>query len=113
MIAARPMGSPMIATRTRCLSICLCSRRVLFHVRGGLLPPPRAEPPVAGCEIAQCLLELRPAEIRPQHLGEIELRIRRLPQQEVGETPLSGGPDHKVWVTHQRRIEMSGDVLLR
>ncbi len=39
-------------------------------------------------------------EIRPQHLEEQELRIGRLPQQEVGQPLLAGGTDDKVRIGH-------------
>ena len=42
----------------------------------------------------------------------IQLRVGRLPQQEVRHPPLARGADAEVGVAHQRRVQMAGDVVL-
>src|SRR5258706_14098341 len=41
-------------------------------------------------------IEGRSVEVRPQRLGEVELRIRELPEEEVGDALLAAGVDGKV-----------------
>ena len=42
------------------------------------------EPPLAGGELLQALLERLPREVGPQLVAEHELRVRRLPEQVIG-----------------------------
>src|ERR1700694_3183038 len=44
------------------------------------------------------LVEDRAPEIQPERLGAVELRIGRLPEQEIAESHLAGGADHQVRV---------------
>src|SRR5258706_7083762 len=41
-------------------------------------------------------IEGRGIEVRPQRFGEIELRVRELPEEEVGDALLAAGADEKI-----------------
>src|SRR5262245_1133804 len=51
------------------------------------------------------------AEVGPVGLAEVELALRRLPEQEPAEALLPGGTDHQVGVGLTLRVEVLGDVL--
>src|ERR1017187_7845679 len=53
------------------------------------------------------------AEIRPQPLGDKDLGVGDLPQQIVGNSHLSGGPDQQVGVGHVGSVEMTVNILFR
>src|SRR6478735_9079188 len=55
--------------------------------------------------------EVDPAEVGPQRLAEVELRVGRLPEQEATEPLLARGPDHQVGVGLALGVEVLGDVL--
>ena len=50
-----------------------------------------------------------PPEIRPQHVGEHELAVGQLPQQEVGDAEFPRGADHQIGVGQIRGIEVTAD----
>src|ERR1700682_747837 len=52
-----------------------------------------AELALAGVEGGDRLDQVLLAEIRPQRLGEVKLRVRGLPDKEVGDALLAGGAD--------------------
>src|SRR6478735_3072656 len=55
--------------------------------------------------------EVDAPEVGPQGLAEVELRLRRLPQQEAAEALLAGRADHQVGVGLALGVEVLGDVL--
>src|SRR5204863_5371442 len=63
-----------------------------------LMRLPAAEAPLAASELVECLAQVCLAEVRPERLGEDELRIRALPEQEVRESLLARGPDQQIRV---------------
>src|SRR5262249_9197915 len=50
-------------------------------------------------------------EVRPVDVTEVELRVRRLPQQETGETLLAAGTDDQVRVGLTLGVKVLGDVV--
>ena len=51
-------------------------------------------------------------EIRPQELGEIELRIGKLPDQEVADALLAAGADEEIWLRRIAHGEMRRQLRL-
>ena len=47
--------------------------------------------------------EIGPGEVRPQDVGEVELSVGRLPQQEVTQSLFSAGADEQIHVTRTAR----------
>src|SRR5690242_4630047 len=58
------------------------------------------------------LLEVRPREVRPQHVGEMQLGVGGLPQQVVRDPLLARGPDQQIGVVHLRRVQQLPERLL-
>src|SRR5919201_2071187 len=55
--------------------------------------------------VADRLEQMLPVEVRPQHGREVQLRVGGLPEQEVRDPLLAGGPDDEVGVRHVRVVE--------
>ena len=53
-----------------------------------------------------------PAEVGPQHLGEDQLAVGQLPQQEVRDAELARRPHHQIGIGHVGEVEVAGDGLL-
>src|SRR6201992_344118 len=75
-------------------------------------PSTAPEAPLALRVGAQRTLERRPVEVRPQLLGEDELRVGALPEQIVGDPLLAAGSDQAVAIVHVGRVEMTAELLL-
>src|SRR5947209_2364399 len=71
-----------------------------------------AEAPLAAGEEGQRRFELGHIELRPQHLAEKQLRIGRMPQQEVTDPLLAAGADHEVDLRHIRELHVGGEATL-
>src|SRR3954447_22366766 len=71
-----------------------------------------SQPAPAARELGQRGLERLAAEVGPQLVAEHELRVRRLPQQVVGQALLAGGADHEVGVVHLGRVQEPAECLL-
>jgi hypothetical protein len=56
------------------------------------------KPPISVQEIGECFQVVRLPEIRPERVGEEELGVGRLPQQEGSEPKLAADSDKQVWV---------------
>ena len=72
-----------------------------------------AEPAAALLKVRDGLVQHLRGEVRPQHIGEPELGIGRLPGQEVGQTELAAGPDEQVRVRNARRVQVAGQDFFR
>src|SRR3954452_2673664 len=70
-----------------------------------------AEAAVPRGVVAQSAQEVDPAEVGPVDVGEVELRVRGLPEQEAGQPLLAAGADDEVRVRLPARVEVLGDVL--
>src|SRR5687768_6567158 len=55
-----------------------------------------AETALASVEVSQCALEISRTKIRPALLGEVQLRVRAFPQQEVAQPALPAGAYQQV-----------------
>src|ERR1700738_4543100 len=67
---------------------------------------------LASVERRDRLDQVWPVEIRPQGVGEMELGVRRFPDQEVGNALLARGPDHQLRLRQGGVVEGAGDVLV-
>src|SRR5262245_4152164 len=59
-------------------------------------------------EVGEGLQVFARAEIRPERLGNVELRVRCLPQEEVAEPHLAARPDEEVGIRDAPRPEVAG-----
>ena len=66
--------------------------------RQALVQP--AEAPIAALVLADRVEEVLAAEVGPQHVGEHQLAVGELPQQEVRDAVLTRGADHQVGIGH-------------
>src|SRR5688572_25549906 len=57
-------------------------------------------------------VERRGVEIRPERLGEVELRVRELPEEEVADALLPAGADEQVRLGRIAHREVPGEVFL-
>src|SRR5204862_1307412 len=62
--------------------------------------------------LRECPGELLAIEVGPERVGEVELGIGRLPEQEVRETLLSARANHEIRVVHVGRVEPASELLL-
>src|SRR5262249_19508428 len=69
------------------------TRAVPFVLRAGA-----AETALALLIVHERTYELRVAEIRPQGVGDVELGVRNLPEEEVGDAHFAAGADEQVGV---------------
>src|ERR1700738_5131117 len=72
-----------------------------------------AEPAFAAAVLLDRAFQRRAIEVRPVHRREHELRIGRLPEQEVGEPLLARGADDEVGIGKIRRVEPAADEFRR
>src|SRR5258708_38473705 len=110
--AAEIQKEPRINTaRTTAISTAAVAiRTTMFERRGaasagsaglasatsiGDLLRPRAKATDAPLVRGDGLIEVRIGEIGPERLGAVELRVRRLPEQEIAESHFAGGADHQ------------------
>ena len=70
-----------------------------------------AEPALAVRVRAQRPQEVDAAEVRPVGVAEVELRVRRLPQQEAGQPLLPARTDDQVGIGLALGVEVLGDVV--
>src|SRR5436309_10514995 len=80
--------------------------------RGRRIQSSAAESTAAARVILDCGSKLVWAEVRPERVGEDELRIRRLPEQEVRHPQLARGADDEVGIRHLRCVEMARERVL-
>src|SRR5947207_4768299 len=73
---------------------------------------PAAEAAASAGVGGEGVLELAPAEVRPERLDEDELRVGELPEQEVRDPELPGGADQQVRVGQVRCVEVRPQEVL-
>src|SRR5260370_41697901 len=61
--------------------------------------------PVALLVIQNSVQEIGSPEIGPQRIGDIQLRIGNLPQQEIADSHITGSPDQQVGIRHASSVE--------
>jgi hypothetical protein len=69
----------------------------------------RPEPPVAGGERADRVVQVGHAEVRPERRADVQLGVADLPQQVVAHPHLAGRPDEQVRVGHAGRVQVVRD----
>src|SRR5918992_676793 len=62
--------------------------------------------------LGECLVERGRVEVGPQPVAEVELRIGRLPDQEVADPLVASGPDEQVRLGQAARVQPLGDGVL-
>jgi hypothetical protein len=71
-----------------------------------------AEAALALLVVLDGLQQVDAAEVGPEAVGDEDLRVGDLPQQEVRDALLARGADDQVGVGHVPRVEVVGDVVL-
>src|SRR5581483_937767 len=71
-----------------------------------------AEAPLARLELAQRFEEVALAKVRPERLGDVDLRVRHLPEQEVRQADLAARADEEIGVGDPGRAQALRDRLL-
>ena len=74
---------------TRCVSIALRPRRLTCALGA-------AEAPLAAGVPGERRIERRGVEVGPEDVGEVQLRVGELPQQEIADALLAAGADQQV-----------------
>src|SRR5262245_33026955 len=77
--------------------------RVFAHLPDAALAP---------LVVLQCLDELLLAEVGPERLGDVDLRIRPLPEEEIRHSHLAAGADQQIRVGHAGSGEVGREDLL-
>ena len=54
---------------------------------------------------------MRDREIRPQHIGEVNLRVRDVPQQKIADALLAAGSDQQIDTRTPGRLQRSGELV--
>src|SRR5687767_14622860 len=94
-------GMPTAATTTRCVS------------SDAFLPPSAgcdtSEAPLAPLIVLDGREEGLTVEVRPEHRRDVDLRVRDLPEHEVGDAELARTSDEEVGVGDRRRVELIGE----
>src|SRR5687768_11580399 len=115
----RTTGRIATAVRTRVLStedaIARREGRASARLREGLggheLLAGAAEASLAAAIGGEGLLQRGGAEIGPQGVGEVELGVRELPEQEVGDALLAAGADEEVRLRRVGHRQARGEAL--
>src|SRR5687767_13613403 len=66
------------------------------------------EPPLAALEVRDCVEELALPEVRPQGVGDVDLRVRDLPEKEIADAHLAARANEQIGVGNSGRPEMRG-----
>src|SRR6185312_10877761 len=71
-----------------------------------------AEAPFAAREELERGRQLPLVEVRPQSIGEIELRVGDVPEEEVADPPLTAGADQEVRIRQPAELQRCGEAIL-
>src|SRR5690554_2818485 len=104
--AARKPAIRMTAVTTRSLSIAATLLR--RHARDLLAGA--AETALARAVGRDCLIERELVEVGPQRVGEVQLGVGELPQQEVADALLATGPDEEVRLRRIGHRQLGADL---
>src|SRR5260221_3021965 len=109
--AARPIGASTSAETVRCRSAPAerTGASVPRSTRLSARANGRAVSTIATMEILYRLLEVALGKIGPQRVGEAELRIGRLPEQEIADPLLAAGADDEIGIGHVGGQQMLAD----
>src|SRR3990172_3622791 len=86
-----------------------CKRGDGPAARGGSAIGRATEPPLPLLELNDRGEEVIASEVGPQDIREVELGVRRLPEQEIGKPLLTAGPDDQVGIREIRRVQLGGE----
>src|SRR3546814_3239923 len=89
-----------------CAKSCWTRRREQVKGLNAHSPAEAALPVPISAQRAQ---EVDLAKVRPVDLGEIELAVGALPEQEARQSQLAAGADDEVRIRELRDVEMAGD----
>src|SRR4051794_36937005 len=95
----------VVAARLRLLIVGLDE-----HLRVGFIDPAVAA--LARLKVDDRLEQIAPAKIGPENFRDVNLRVRNLPEQEVGYAQLAAGADEQIGIIDVGRVEMIGEELL-
>ena len=70
------------------------------------------ETPLPGSVELQRLIYIGVGHIRPEGIAEVDLRVSRLPQQEIGQSLFASGSDDEIHVRLTGGIKRAGDIIL-
>src|SRR5690606_32418022 len=101
--AARKPAIRNTAVMTRSLSIATTARHLLAGT---------AETAFARTVRGNRLFERKLIEIGPQRVGEIQLRIGKLPEQEIADALLAAGADEQIGLRRVVHRQLRRDLLL-
>src|SRR4051794_38718634 len=104
-IQTPPRATTRTSTGTR-----TAAERTLWRSTGG--GPSAPEASRAAGELENGRVERVGAEVRPEDIAGVELRVRRLPDEEVRQSLLAAGPDDEIGIRQARRVERRGDRAL-
>src|SRR5580698_1514600 len=97
------------AVAIRVNDITLQSRAPRGWGRSGVDGAEAADPAL---EVDDRLVEVTPAHVGPEDLGEDQLAVGQLPEQEVRDAGLARGANDQVGVGHVGKVEVAPDRLL-
>src|SRR3990172_1326237 len=109
-----PMTSGIAQTANATRLVSSDAARVSRAVAGAAVTSDRDAPEtaVAVLVVEDGLVELAPAEVGPEHRRHEELGVRELPEEEIGDPLLAGGPDQEVGVGAVAREELAAEGAL-
>jgi hypothetical protein len=86
--------------------------RVLSTCPRSALLAGQAEAALAAVEVLECRIEGCRVEIRPELVGEIQLRVGQIPQQKVADAALAARTDEQIRLGQAAKLERRIDALL-
>src|SRR3972149_3335170 len=104
-------GAPtaIVATRGSRPRSRPCKRGDGPAARGGSAIGRTTEPPLPLLELNERGEEVIASEVGPQDIREVELGVRRLPEQKIRKPLLTAGPDDQVGIREIRRVQLGGE----
>src|SRR5688500_11072657 len=108
----KPLRTPAPAKRhllVQTLTLSSTPRHPLTQV---VLTVQSAEPPTPFLELDDRLEHVPAAEVGEQGGGDVDLAVRELPEQEIGDAHFAAGADHQVHVRQAVGVQVAFDVCL-
>src|SRR5712691_11817921 len=104
----RPITASRITAPLRIRTVSGLSRGKALRFRGGAAAEAADPALVVGDRMPQILN----AEVGPQRFADVDLRVCRLPEQEVAHAVLAGGADDQVGFRQLRMVEAARHLAL-
>ena len=67
---------------------------------------------MATLEIEQGGFQCIGIEVRPEHIGDVNLGVGQLPEQEIADPVFAAGADQQIWILFASREQFGGDDVL-